>query len=103
MAKRPSRVPQLGVGIPDLRAVKLGVDNNRMTALVAALLDHAGGSVTLTKEESERIWNSPKLKYVRTPEGGLSLALEDYTPTHQPEEYDCPDCGNRHRVDRPCP
>lgn len=70
-----SKVPGTSA-LPDLKAVRLGVDNNRLSALVAALLDHAGGEVTLTKEEAERIWASPKIKYVRTPTGGLSLALE---------------------------
>lgn len=80
----PKRL-DLSAILPDVRAIKLGVDNNRMTALVAALIDAGGGEVTLTKEQSERVWDSPKIKYVRTPTGGLSLSLEGYTPTHPPE------------------
>lgn len=71
-----AKVPGTPSVVPNLNAVKLGVENNRLTALVCALIDAAGGEVTLSKEQSEKVWKNPKIKYVRTPTGGVSLALE---------------------------
>jgi hypothetical protein len=83
MAKQ-GRVPGMRAALPDMRAIKLGVDNNRLSALLAALLDAAGGSVTLTQAQTERVWNDPRIHYRRTADGGLILSLsgtpEEPTP-----------------------
>lgn len=74
MAKQ-GRVPGMLGLLPDLRTMKLGVDNNRLSALIAAILDAAGGTVTLTKEQSEKVWKDPQIHYRRRADGGLTLSL----------------------------
>lgn len=60
--------------------IKLGVDNNRLTALLCAILAHQGGSVTLTKEQAERLWEGASLEYEATPDGGITITLR--APSH---------------------
>lgn len=72
--------------LPHLGAIKLGVDNNRLTALICALIDAAGGSVTLTKAQVDRVWIKPEILYVKGPNGSLVLSLKDYTPTPEPAD-----------------
>lgn len=56
--------------------VRLGIDNNRLSALLCAVLDAQGGSVTLTREQSEKVWEGASLGYETTPDGGVVLTLK---------------------------
>lgn len=65
----------------EIRAVALGMDVKRAQSLLFAVLDNCGGTVTLSKGESERVWNDSEIHFERTPDGGLKLALIPYSPT----------------------
>lgn len=55
--------------------VRLGIDNNRLTALLCAVLDAQGGAVLLTKEQAERVWEGASINYAKIPGGGISIKL----------------------------
>ena len=55
--------------------VKLGIDNNRLSSLLCAILD-ATGPVLLTKEQAERIWEGRELQYESTSEEGILISLK---------------------------
>lgn len=61
-----------------LRSVRLGIDNNRLSALLCAVLDAQGGSVTLTKAQSEKVWEGARLHYETFPDGSMTLTLEPH-------------------------
>jgi hypothetical protein len=60
--------------------IRLGIDNNRLSSLLAAILDAVGGEVTLTKQQAEREWESPRVDYEATPDGGIKISLR--SPSH---------------------
>jgi hypothetical protein len=59
----------------DPEKVRLGVDNNRLSSLLCAILD-AVGEVTLTKEQAERVWEGRELHFREDPDGGITLSLK---------------------------
>jgi hypothetical protein len=58
----------------DYDTLRVGMDNKRLTALLAAVLD-AAGPVTLTQEQAEREWGVVALKSEPTPDGGVTLSI----------------------------
>lgn len=60
--------------------VKLGIDNNRLTALLCAVLDSQGGTVLLTKDQAERVWEGASIDYAQVPGGGIRVKLVPQNP-----------------------
>jgi hypothetical protein len=59
----------------DLDKTRLAVDNKRLSALVCALLDSQGGSVTIPKAIAEKVWENASLHYMEADNGDLMIAL----------------------------
>jgi hypothetical protein len=59
----------------DLDKARLAVDNKRLSALVCALLDSQGGSVTIPKAIAEKVWENANLHYMEADNGDLMIAL----------------------------
>jgi hypothetical protein len=59
----------------DLDKARLAVDNKRLSALICALLDSQGGTVTIPKEIAEKVWEKADLHYMGADNGDLMIAL----------------------------
>lgn len=60
--------------LPDLDKVRMGIDNQRLSALLCAILD-ACGPIRLTKEQAEATHEGATLEYKRYPDGGIRITL----------------------------
>lgn len=59
----------------DLDKARLGVDNKRLSALICALLDSQGGSVTIPASIASRIYENAALQFTEADNGDLMLIL----------------------------
>ena len=57
-----------------LDRIRLATENQRLTALLCALLSR--GPITLSPAELDEVWVNPKLHYQGNPDGSLTLSLE---------------------------
>lgn len=61
--------------LPDVFRIKTAIDNNRLSALLCAILD-AVGPVTLTEEQASKVWEGRELQYETSPMGEITIALK---------------------------
>lgn len=59
----------------DIDKVRMGIQNNQLTALLCAVLDSLGGSHTLTPEQATRVHEGRELKLEERPDGSLTVSL----------------------------
>lgn len=61
--------------ILDLDKARLGVDNKRLSALICAILDSQGGSVTIPKDIASTVYEKASLQYMAADNGDLMVIL----------------------------
>jgi len=59
----------------DLDKVRLGVDNNRLSALLCAVLQTHGGFTIIPKDISERVFEGYTLGYEQLEGGAVKVSL----------------------------
>jgi hypothetical protein len=61
--------------ILDLDKARLGVDNKRLSALLCAILDSQGGSITIPKDIASIVYEKASLQYMAADNGDLMVIL----------------------------
>lgn len=64
----------------DLDKARLGVDNKRLSALICAILESQGGSVTIPADVASTVWENATLRYMEADNGDLMLILDGGNP-----------------------
>jgi len=59
----------------DFDKARLGLDNKRLSALICALLDSQGGSVTIPADTASKVWEKAALQFMEADNGDLMLIL----------------------------
>lgn len=60
----------------NLDQVSLAYNYQRVSALLCAVLSQLGGSVILSKEESEKTWEGASLAFDQLPGGPIKISLK---------------------------
>jgi len=63
--------------LPDIGKIQMGMQVNQLSALLVAVLDAQGGSVTLTPEQVTKVHEGAKLNYESHTDGSLTLSLAE--------------------------
>ena len=61
--------------ILDLDKARLGVDNKRLSALLCAILDSQGGSITIPQDIASTVYEKASLQYMAADNGDLMVIL----------------------------
>lgn len=59
----------------DLDKVRLGVDNNRLSALLCAVLESQGGHCVVPPDIAEKVYEGYSLDYKQIPGGAIRVKL----------------------------
>jgi hypothetical protein len=63
------------ISLFDFDKARLGLDNKRLSALICALLDSQGGSVTIPADMASKVWEKAALQFMEADNGDLMLIL----------------------------